>query len=523
MWGDDGFIAGNIMKGEIAINLVDRKVYSRDENGIFEFAKLDAISALISNSTELESALANETATRIADLLNEISDRKAGEDLLWNEITQLWDAKADTSFVEERIAEETLERVRSRNNSLNGNINFNGYTAKSIADAIESGDAVNLKTLENYISETNVFDLQGQIDFSTPRDFPPAKKGMRWEVIGAGIPNGAPADSWSLEMWDELVCITTNLGGDYASAGVNFYRVKGRVIQATETFTGTASLATQAKAESGTDDLTIMTPLKVAQKLAHWLTNVLLANAHIWVSKQTFTAAPRFNSTTASQYLKVDASKDLTSVASIPATDISGSKTSSFISDFASAVNFLISSAISALGLGNSATKHVGTAAGTVAAGDDARITGAMPSANVIAMQVASDQTTTSTSLVDVTDLSFSIAANENWIFDFNLQLGTSAANGLRVALSFPTGATLRAMQHGTNNSLSAFTSQMIDTNNITSTSFQAVTTANGFMDIKGSIKNGSNAGTVKVRIQSQNAANTVTVFAKSKGLAIKI
>jgi hypothetical protein len=90
------------------------------------------------------------------------------------------------------------------------------------------------------------------------------------------------------------------------------------------------------------------------------------------------------------------------------------------------------------------------------------------------------------------------------------------------VALSFPTGATLRAMQHGTNNSLSAFTSQMIDTNNSTSTSFQAVTTANGFMDIKGSIKNGSNAGTVKVRIQSQNAANTVTVFANSKGLAIK-
>lgn len=40
-----------------------------------------------------------------------------------------------------------------------------------------------------------------------------------------------------------------------------------------------------------------------------------LAAAWTWAAKQTFTTAPRFNSTTASQFLKVDSNKDLESVA----------------------------------------------------------------------------------------------------------------------------------------------------------------------------------------------------------------
>lgn len=41
-----------------------------------------------------------------------------------------------------------------------------------------------------------------------------------------------------------------------------------------------------------------------------------LAAAWTWAAKQTFTTAPRFSSTTASQFLKVDSNKDLQSVAS---------------------------------------------------------------------------------------------------------------------------------------------------------------------------------------------------------------
>jgi hypothetical protein len=57
--------------------------------------------------------------------------------------------------------------------------------------------------------------------------------------------------------------------------------------------------------------------------LGQWFADTKANDAHTWTLKQTFTAAPRFNSVTASQYLKVDGNKDLTSVATIPFSDIS--------------------------------------------------------------------------------------------------------------------------------------------------------------------------------------------------------
>jgi hypothetical protein len=72
---------------------------------------------------------------------------------------------------------------------------------------------------------------------------------------------------------------------------------------------------------------------------------------------------------------------DLTAIAALttPATSISGAaQKASNLSDLASA-----SSARTNLGLGGAATLAVGTTAGTVAAGDDSRITGAVPKSTV--------------------------------------------------------------------------------------------------------------------------------------------
>ncbi len=86
--------------------------------------------------------------------------------------------------------------------------------------------------------------------------------------------------------------------------------------------------ATEAEANAETDDTKYITSLR----LGTWLTSVI-GRGLTWASKQIFTTAPRFSSVTASQYLKVDGTKDLTSVAAIPATDVTEDATHRFATD----------------------------------------------------------------------------------------------------------------------------------------------------------------------------------------------
>jgi len=101
--------------------------------------------------------------------------------------------------------------------------------------------------------------------------------------------------------------------------------------QANESLRGTAKIVSAAIVadETSTDDERIVTTKKL------WLNfwTRVLAIAHTFAAKITFTTAPRFSSTTASQYLKVDGTKDLTSVAAIPATDITEDSLHRFITD----------------------------------------------------------------------------------------------------------------------------------------------------------------------------------------------
>jgi len=89
----------------------------------------------------------------------------------------------------------------------------------------------------------------------------------------------------------------------------------------TTTTAGIVQRSTQAQAQaiatraglgssSGQDDARAPSELGLLDMLIQ-----LFSTAVTWVAKMTFTAAPRFNSTTASQFLAVDSSKDLVSVA----------------------------------------------------------------------------------------------------------------------------------------------------------------------------------------------------------------
>ena len=69
------------------------------------------------------------------------------------------------------------------------------------------------------------------------------------------------------------------------------------------------AIVSDAEMQTGTENTKFTTALRIAS----WFTWIK-TQAQTWAAKQTFTLAPRFSSTTASQFLKVDSNKDLASV-----------------------------------------------------------------------------------------------------------------------------------------------------------------------------------------------------------------
>lgn len=103
------------------------------------------------------------------------------------------------------------------------------------------------------------------LDCSTNPNYPASTRGDSYRVTVAGKIGGA--SGLVVEVGDLIVCKTTSAAGTQAAVGSNFYIVQGNLVQATETAAGTAKIATTAQTTSGTDDATMVTPLKLQAKL----------------------------------------------------------------------------------------------------------------------------------------------------------------------------------------------------------------------------------------------------------------
>jgi hypothetical protein len=191
------------------------------------------------------------------------------------------------------------------------------------------------------------------------------------------------------------------------------------------------------------------------------------------------------------------------------------------------------------LGLGDAATKNTGTAAGTVAAGDDSRLSNSRQCNNSfdnaatarlnlglrIYILTADDPGVTGTTLQEITDGSqawnWSIAANESYVFEAHVLLTTSGASGVQAAVTVPSGAALFFTDIANSNSATTVNvSTVTSSGTKTGTLVSFTASANGFMVIKGSVINGSNAGTVSIRYADANASQTATA---KKGSYLKI
>lgn len=91
------------------------------------------------------------------------------------------------------------------------------------------------------------------------------------------------------------------------------------------------------------------------------------------------------------------------------------------------------------IGLGGAATLNVGTSAGTVAAGDDARFLGTGHVAPRVAVK-ATNQTGIGTAFADITDLGFAVTSGKTYRFHYYLIMQSDAGTtGMDVAVSGPT------------------------------------------------------------------------------------
>jgi hypothetical protein len=116
------------------------------------------------------------------------------------------------------------------------------------------------------------------------------------------------------------------------------------------------------------------------------------------------------------------------------------------------------------------------------------------------------------TTLTNVTNHSFSIGASETWSAEFNLRVGNSSTGGIQFALDVPTSATLMCMMHGQSSGPTAFTSGLLTADaSAGATIFHTTADTNGVVNIRCSIINSTNAGTVALQAQRASSAGGQT------------
>jgi hypothetical protein len=229
--------------------------------------------------------------------------------------------------------------------------------------------------------------------------------------------------------------------------------------QANESLRGTAKIVTAViiADETSTDDERIVTTKKL------WLNfwTRVLAIAHTFAAKITFTTAPRFSSVTASEYLKVDANKDLISVNTIPMSDI------------------------------GITTLH------------------------------AAGQTTTSNAATPITGLSFAAAANTLYSIDGVIATACSATGGLKFNITLPAGATMFIRSFGAGTGSSTTTWNEFTVSGALMPNINNAQASNGMTNFKGEIQIGAAAGNIVFGYAS--GQNTQTSTIRSLGTYIRI
>ena len=138
-------------------------------------------------------------------------------------------------------------------------------------------------------------------------------------------------------------------------------------------------------------------------------------------------------------------------------------------------------------------------------------------SANELVGVLGSTQSTTSTTLVDCTGLSVSVAANSTYqIEGFILFQSTNATNGVGVSLKGPASPTEIAFNTQLSRSGSNVVSNAKAYDEFTVMPDVSIANTTYFAVMNGALVNGANAGTLQVRFASETGGATAKIMAGS-------
>jgi hypothetical protein len=211
--------------------------------------------------------------------------------------------------------------------AIEDDVDFDGHTIINMRNATASQEPATLVQLNTALAEAKAYADTVSADTVRSAGFWDASTGVYpTGTIRRGDQYEVSVEGNGFDVGD-LIRARINSPGQIPS---NWSESQGNLRQSLENRQGTAKIITDTNAadENSTNDTDILTAKK-------WWQNTwsrVRALSWTWAARQTFTTAPRLSSATANHYLKVNATKDVESVSSIPAADVTETSTKSFSS-----------------------------------------------------------------------------------------------------------------------------------------------------------------------------------------------
>jgi hypothetical protein len=144
--------------------------------------------------------------------------------------------------------------------------------------------------------------------------------------------------------------------------------------------------------------------------------------------------------------------------------------------------------------------------------------------------RITSDQTTTdATTGIDITGASFSVGANETWTFEIYGSHSCDNTGGIQYSFALPTSPTaFKGAVWGANASATSFRNDVLTaaaswTGNYATFNGAVTSGANGLLRVTGIIRNGSNSGTLQLRLRATVGGQTASVYTDTYLIAQKV